>query len=106
MGVLLGYSYTYELLHSNFVLIKAINESGLAPKSILPLIEKSLKSGNNDFCPAVKNPEKPIATKQLNKKQKTVLDAIIKNCSEAHQIKIQEIDHKISNSANKRTSSQ
>ncbi len=87
-GVLLGYFYSYELLHSNFVLIKAANESGLAPKSILPLIEKSLKSGNKDFCSAVKNPEKLIAAKQLNKKQKKMLDTLIKNCPEAHQIKI------------------
>jgi len=87
-GVLLGYFYSYELLHSNFVLIKAANESGLAPKSILPLIEKSLKSGNKDFCAAVKNPEKPIAANQLNKKQKKMLDTLIKKCPEAHQIKI------------------
>jgi len=87
-GVLLGYFYSYELLHSNFVLIKAANESGLAPKSILPLIEKSLKSGNKDFCAAVKNPEKPIAANQLNKKQKKMLDTLIKKCAEAHQIKI------------------
>ena len=104
-GVLLGYFYSYELLHRNFVLIKAINELELAPKSMLPLIEKSMKSGNKDFCHVVKNPEKPIAANQLNKKQKTVLDVIIKNCPEAQQIKVQEINHKISNSANKSTSS-
>jgi hypothetical protein len=102
MGILFGYSYAYEPLHNNFVLIKAINESVLAPKLILPLIEKNLKSGNNDFYPAVKNPKEAIATKQLNKKQKAALNAIIKNCPEAHQIKI----HKISNSTNKRSSSQ
>ncbi len=87
-GVLLGYFYSYELLHSNFVLIKAANESGLAPKSILPLIEKSLRSGNKDFCAAVKNPERPIAANQLNKKQKKMLDTLIKKCPEAHQINI------------------
>ncbi len=88
MGVLLGYSYTYELLHSNFVLIKALNESGLAPKTILPLIEKSLKSGNNDFCSAVKNPEKPIAVDQLNQKQRKVLDVLAKYCSDPQGLKI------------------
>lgn len=79
-GVLLGYFYSYELLHSNFVLIKAANESGLAPKSILPIIEKSMKSGNKDFCAAVKNPEKPIASNRLSQKQRNLLNILTKDC--------------------------
>lgn len=85
-GVLLGYFYSYEFLHSNFVLIKAVNELGLAPKTILPLVEKSLKSGNKDFCAAVKNPEKPIAVDQLTQKQKKMLDVLVKYCPELSQI--------------------
>lgn len=103
--VLFSYIYNHRLSDSSLLLVKAINELGLAPKSVLPLIEKSLRSGNKDFCSAVKNPERPIATNQLNKKQRTVLNVIIKNCPEAGQIKIQENDRKISNSSNKRTGS-
>ena len=102
MGVLLGYSYSYELLHSNFVLIKAINESGLAPKSILSLIEKSLRSGSKDFCSAVKNPEKPIAVDHLNQKQKKMFDVLVKYCPEAIQIKVTESSKKTSDAINKK----
>jgi len=89
------------MLHSNFVLIKAINELELAPKSILPLIEKSLKSGNKDFCAAVKNPEKPIATDQLTQKQKKVLDVLVKYCPEAIQIKVTNSSNKTGDAINK-----
>ena len=55
---------------------------------ILNQDHNSFKSGNKDFCIAVKNPEKPIATNGLNKKQKKMLDTLIKKRLEAHQIKI------------------
>lgn len=102
-GVMLGYFYSYELLRSNFVLIKAINELGLAPKSILPLIEKSLKSGNKDFCQTVKkNSEKPITVDQLTRKQNKMFDVLVKYCPEAIQIKVVDSSKKTSDAINKK----
>lgn len=86
--VLFSYIYNHKLSEASLLLVKAVNELGLAPKSILPLIETSLKSGNKEFCSAVKNPDKPIAVNQFNKKQKTVLGTITKNCPEGLQINI------------------
>jgi hypothetical protein len=49
------------------------------------LVKKYLSVRCRDLTPFLK---KPIAANQLNQKQKNVLNIIIKNCPEAHQIKI------------------
>ena len=98
----ISYIYNHRLSDSGLLLVKAVNELGLAPKSILPLIEKSLKSGSKDFCRAVKNPEKPIAVDQLNQKQKKMFDVLVKYCPEAIQIKVTESSKKTSDDINKK----
>jgi hypothetical protein len=100
--VLFSYLFNHRLSDANLLIIKAVNELGLAPKSILPLIEKSLKSGSKDFCRAVKNPEKPIAVDQLNQKQKKMFDVLVKYCPEAIQIKVTESSKKTSDDINKK----
>ena len=86
--VMFGYVYSFKLLKGNFLLTKIINDLKLTPKSILPLIEKSLKSGNKEFCSVVKNPEEPIAADQLNLKQRKMLNVLKKYCPTARQIRI------------------
>ncbi len=96
-----SYIFNHRLSDANLLLVKAVNELGLAPKSTLPLIEKSLKSGNKDFCNVVKNPKEVIAADQLTQKQKKVLDVLVKYCPEAIQIKVTNSSKKAGDTINK-----
>ena len=96
--------YTSRRIYIGYKTTKQ-ESANILPKNflIVSVIEKSLRSGNKEFCSVVKNPEEPIAADQLNLKQRKMFDVLVKYCPEAIQINDADSPRKIGKSTKRRS---
>ncbi len=80
----IGYGYPSRLFKSHILLARALTETNILPKnfSIIPAIEKSLKSGNREYCGTIasSNPEGLLIVEKLQDGKLKVSKTYMKHC--------------------------
>ena len=83
--LMMGYGYSSRMFKSNNVLLDTIlQETNILPKnfSIISAIEKSLKSGNREYCGTISasNPKGLLIVEKLHGKEFRVSKTYMKHC--------------------------
>jgi len=80
----IGYGYPSRLFKSHILLARALTETSILPKnfSIIPAIEKSLKSGKREYCGTIasSNPEGLLIVEKLQDGKLQVSKTYMKHC--------------------------
>lgn len=88
--LMMGYGYPSRMFKSNVLLARILQETNILPKnfSIIPIIEKSLRSGNREYCGTISNPQGLLIVEKLHGKDFKVSKTYMKYCFGKNQIKI------------------
>lgn len=88
--LMMGYGYPSRMFKSNVLLARILQETNILPKnfSIIPIIEKSLRSGNREYCGTISNPQGLLIVEKLHGKDFKVSKTYTKYCFGKNQIKI------------------
>ena len=82
--LMMGYGYPSRMFKSNVLLARILQETNILPKnfSIIPTIEKSLKSGNREYCGTIStsNPKGLLIVEKLHGKEFKVSKTYMKYC--------------------------
>jgi len=82
--LMMGYGYPSRMFKSNVLLARILQETNILPKnfSIIPAIEKSLKSGNREYCGTISesNPKGLLIVEKLHGKEFKVSKTYMKYC--------------------------
>ena len=80
--LMIGYGYPSRMFKSNVLLVRILQETNILPKnfSIIPTIEKSLKSGNREYCGTIANPRGLLIVEKLHGKDFKVSKSYMKYC--------------------------
>ncbi len=88
----MSYSYPARMFKSHILLAKALSETNILPKnfSIIPTIEKSLKSGSRNYCGTISSssPESLLIVEKLHGSKLQVSKTYLKHCFDSFQIKL------------------
>ncbi len=78
----MGYSFTARLYSSGVLLANLIKETGILPKnfSALPIIEKSLESGDREYCGTIHNATDLLLAQKLYNNKLKVPKAFLNHC--------------------------
>ena len=82
--LMMGYGYPSRMFKSNVLLARILQETNILPRnfSIIPAIEKSLKSGNREYCGTIptSNPKGLLIVEKLHGKEFRVSKTYMKYC--------------------------
>ena len=78
----IGYNYNFRLLQGGELLAKIMKESKMLPKtfSIMPMIEKSLRSGSREYCGTIKYKEDLVIVAKLHSQKLQLPKSFVKYC--------------------------
>jgi hypothetical protein len=87
--LMMGYGYPSRMFKSNVLLVRILQETNILPKnfSIIPAIEKSLKSGNREYCGTIANPQGLLIVEKLHGKEFKVSKTYMKYCFDKSEVK-------------------
>jgi hypothetical protein len=82
--IMIGYSYNFRLLQGGELLAKIMKESKMLPKtfSIMPMIEKSLRSGSKEYCGTIRYKEDLVIAAKLHSQKLRLPKSFLKYCFE------------------------
>lgn len=80
--IFMGHNYSSRLFESEVLLARIMKEVGIIKEnfSIIPEIEKSLKSGNKEYCGRYRNLEDLLVVEKLHSKKLEISKTFLKYC--------------------------
>ena len=92
--LMMGYGYPSRMFKSNVLLARILQETNILPKnfSIIPIIEKSLRSGNREYCGTISNPQGLLIVEKLHGKEFKASKTYMKYCFDKVRTKTKNSD--------------
>lgn len=81
-SLVLGYSFNFRLFNTSVLLANLIKQTAILPKnfSVLPIIEKSFKSGSREYCGTIRNATDLLVIEKLYNNRLVVSKSYMKHC--------------------------